>query len=48
MGKSLDKGKIVADLDEVWSRLIDLGEEIDESKWSDPTSCPRWSIKDNF
>ena len=48
MGKSLDKGIIVADLDEVWSRLIDLGEEIDESKWSDPTSCPRWSIKDNF
>ncbi len=48
MGKSLDKADIVADLDEVWSRLLEVGEEIAESKWSNATSCPGWSIKDNF
>jgi uncharacterized protein (TIGR03083 family) len=44
----LDKADIVADLDEVWSRLLEVGEEIAESKWSNATSCPGWSIKDNF
>ncbi len=48
MAKSLDKGEILTDLDEVWSRLIELGDEIDEREWSNPTSCPKWSIKDNF
>lgn len=38
----------MTDLEEVWERLLEIGQEIPESKWTHPTACPSWSIADNF
>ena len=48
MGTTLQLDDVVNDLEEVWQRLLEIGGEIPDSMWNHPTSCPNWSIADNY
>jgi uncharacterized protein (TIGR03083 family) len=35
---------LVAQLDEVWTALAELGAGLDDAEWRRPTSCPGWDV----
>jgi len=43
----IDRDRIVAALDEVWSSVADLGADLTEAEWDTPTALPGWSVRDN-
>jgi uncharacterized protein (TIGR03083 family) len=35
-------------LEQVWSSMSGLADELDERDWATPTDCPGWTVKDQF
>jgi len=40
--------ELVTLLDEVWSSIAALGEDLTEAEWKRPTAVPGWSVQDNL
>jgi uncharacterized protein (TIGR03083 family) len=38
---------LITRFEEVWTDVVDLGRDLDDSQWELPTDCPGWSIKDH-
>ena len=34
-------------LDEVWSRIAEVGGQLDAAEWDRPTDCPGWTVRDH-
>ena len=47
-GVSPDDAAMVDALDEVWSRIAELGVGLTEAEWKRPTEVPGWSVQDNL
>jgi uncharacterized protein (TIGR03083 family) len=45
---TVDRGRVVAALDEVWDALLALAGELDADDWSRPTACPGWTVRDHY
>jgi uncharacterized protein (TIGR03083 family) len=45
---TVDRGHIVAALDEVWDSLLSLAGELDPGDWDRPTACPGWTVRDLY
>ena len=45
---SPDDAAMVDALDEVWSRIAELGAGLTEEEWKRPTEVPGWSVQDNL
>jgi len=39
---------LVDDLEEVWTRITDLGHGLTEAEWKLPTEVPGWTVQDNL
>ena len=44
----VDRDRVVAALDEVWSAIVALAGELTPEDWSRHTACPGWTVKDNY
>jgi uncharacterized protein (TIGR03083 family) len=40
--------QLVDMLDQVWTSMAQLGDELDETQWKQPTECPGWTVQDNL
>jgi uncharacterized protein (TIGR03083 family) len=45
---TVDRGHIVAALDEVWNALVALAAELDTDHWERPTALPGWTVRDIY
>lgn len=45
---TVDRGRIVAALDEVWDSLVALAGELDPDDWGRETACPTWTVHDVY
>ncbi len=45
---SVDRGHIVAALDEEWDALASLAGELEPDDWERPTACPGWCVRDIY
>lgn len=45
---TVDRGRVVAALDEVWNELVALAGELEADDWARPTACPGWSVRDQY
>jgi uncharacterized protein (TIGR03083 family) len=45
---SVDRGHIVAALDEVWDALLSLAGELEPGDWERPTPLPGWTVRDIY
>ncbi len=48
-GKSVSKGSkepVVDVLDEVWSAIGELGDDLEAGEWELPSECPGWTVRD--
>ncbi len=39
---------VVAELEQTWRSLLELGGSLDEADWEQPTDCPGWTVRDQF
>jgi uncharacterized protein (TIGR03083 family) len=40
--------QLVDMLEHVWSSMAELGDELDETAWKQPSECPGWTVQDNL
>jgi uncharacterized protein (TIGR03083 family) len=45
---TVDRGHIVAALDEVWDALLALATELEPGDWERPTALPGWTVRDIY
>jgi uncharacterized protein (TIGR03083 family) len=45
---TVDRGHIVAALDEVWDALLAVAAELDPGDWERPTALPGWTVRDIY
>ena len=45
---TVDRGHIVAALDEVWDSLVSLAAELEPGDWERPTALPGWTVRDIY
>lgn len=45
---TVDRGHIVAALDEVWDALLSLAGELEPGDWERPTALPGWTVRDIY
>ena len=38
----------IGQLEDVWSSIAALGQELSDEDWSKPTDCPGWTVKDQL
>jgi len=44
----MDDQELVGALDDVWSSIGSLGDDLSEAEWKTPTEVPGWSVQDNL